>query len=54
MDTNDWLQLFDHRIRQLTEALDQHRTTSPLAAAKLEELLQDVQHIRDEMYPPEN
>lgn len=52
MDTNEWIRLFDDRIRQLSQTLDQHRAASPLAVAKLEELLQEVQHLRDENWPP--
>lgn len=54
MDTNDWLQLFDDRIRHFSEVLGQQRTSCPLAVSILEELLQDVQRIREEMFPPEN
>ena len=54
MDTNDWIQLFDDRIRQLTETLDKHRATSPLAVAQLEALLRDIQRLRDENLPPKN
>lgn len=53
MDTNDWIQLFDCRMQQLAEALDEHRNTSPLATAKLEELLREVQHLWEDIIPPE-
>ena len=53
VNTNDWVQLFDDRIHQLNQVLDRHRDASPLAVAKLEELLRDVQRIRDEIFPPE-
>ena len=54
MNTNDWVQLFDDRIHQLNQVLDRHRDASPLAVAKLEELLRDVQRLRNEIFPPED
>ena len=54
VNTNDWVQLFDDRIQQINQVLDRHRDASPLAAAKLEELLRDVQRIRDEIFPPKD
>ena len=54
VNTNDWVQLFDDRIHQLNQVLDRHRDASPLAVAKLEELLRDVQRNRDEIFPPKD
>ena len=53
MELNDWITRFDLRIQQLTEILDKHRSSCPLAVAQLEQLLQDVKRIRDENLPPQ-